>query len=254
MFLSKVEGETICPCLMVWLKKFRVKRFVCCCLFGEWLILGSGYRWYLDTGITVSLILGSGYRWYLDTGIRVSLILGSGYCWYLDIGIWVSLILGLGYHWYSVLGIIDTRFWVSLILGYWYHWYSVWGIIDTRFWVSLILGYWYLGIIDTRVGYLRLCMQYVKITLGWLTHKTSQAPQFFFTGEAHMYPASLNFCSFSWKSLAMKCQCFKATLKLVVLLRTQSAGSSRRSFNFISVSSSLSGRYPMGPASATLRR
>ena len=58
MLLSKVEGETICPCLMVWLKKFRVKRFVCCCLFGEWLILGSGYRWYLDTGIWVSLILG----------------------------------------------------------------------------------------------------------------------------------------------------------------------------------------------------
>ena len=96
MFLSKVEGETICPCLMVWLKKFRVKRFVCCCLFGEWLILGSGYRWYLDTGITVSLILGSGYRWCLDTGIWVSLILGSGYRWYLDTGIWVSLILGLG--------------------------------------------------------------------------------------------------------------------------------------------------------------
>ena len=35
MLLSKVEGEKICPCLMVWLKKFRVKRFVCCCLFGE---------------------------------------------------------------------------------------------------------------------------------------------------------------------------------------------------------------------------
>ena len=34
----------------------------------------------------------------------------------------------------------------------------------------------------------------------------------FFTGEAHMYPASLNFCSSSWKSLATKCQCFKATL------------------------------------------
>ena len=28
MLLSKVEGETICPCLMVWLKKLRVKRFV----------------------------------------------------------------------------------------------------------------------------------------------------------------------------------------------------------------------------------
>ena len=41
-------------------------------------------------------------------------------------------------------------------------------IIDTRLLVSLILRYeyWYLGIIDTRVGYLRLCMQYVKITLG----------------------------------------------------------------------------------------
>ena len=66
-------------------------------------------------------------------------------------------------------------------------------------------------------------MQYVKITLGWLTHKTSQAPQYFFTGEARMYPASLNFCSSSWQSLETKCQCFKATLKLVALLRTHSA-------------------------------
>ena len=38
MLLSKVEGETICPCLVVWLKRSRVKRVVCCCLFG------SGYR------------------------------------------------------------------------------------------------------------------------------------------------------------------------------------------------------------------
>ena len=81
----------------------------------------------------------------------------------------------LGY-WYH--GILDTWFWVSLILGYWYQ-----GIIDACFWVSLILGYWYLGIIDTRAGYLRLRMQYVKITLWRLTHKTSQAPHFFSPGK-----------------------------------------------------------------------
>ena len=132
-------------------KKFRVKRFVCCCLFGEWLILGSGYRWYLDTGITVSLILGSGYRWYLDTGITVSLILGSGYRWYLVLGIvdtrfWVSLILGSGYHWYLDQGIIDIRFGVSLILGSGYRWY-----LDTGIWVSLILGSGYRWCLDTGI-------------------------------------------------------------------------------------------------------
>ena len=105
----------------------------------------------------------------------------------IDTRFWVSLILGYWYH-----GIIDTRFWVSLILGYWYL-----GIIDTRLWVSLILRYWYLGIIDTRVGYLRLCMQYVK-NYSWMTHPQNiSSATVFFTGEAHMYPASLNFCSSS---------------------------------------------------------
>ena len=117
---------------------------------------------------------------------------------------YLGIVLGSSY-----LGIIDTRRWVSMILGYWYL-----GIIATTFWLSLILvsgsivdnycRYWYLGIIDTRVGYLRFCMQYVKMIFGWLTHKTSQAPQFFFTGEAHMYPASFNLCSSSLKSLETK--------------------------------------------------
>ena len=138
------------------------------------LILGYWYHGIIDTRFWVSLILGYWYQGIIDTWFWVSLILGSGYHWYSVLGIIDTWILVSGYHWYSVWGIIDTRFWVSLILGYWYL-----GIIDTRLWVSLILRYWYLGIIDTRVGYLRLCMQYVKITLGWLTHKTSQAPHFF---------------------------------------------------------------------------
>ena len=74
------------------------------------------------------------------------------------------------------------------------------GIIDTRLWVSLIVRFWYLGIIDTRVGYLRLCMHCENYS--WMTHPQNiSSATIFFTCKAHMYPASLNFCSSSWKSL-----------------------------------------------------
>ena len=146
----------------------------------------------IDTRFWVSLILGYWYHGIIDTRFWVSLMLGYWYQGIIDIRFGVSLILGSGYRWY-----LDTGIWVSLILGSGYRWY-----LDTGIWVSLILG---LGI----CGY--ACNMW-KLLLGDSPTKHLKRHSFF-TGEAHMYPASLKFCSSSSKSLATKCQCFKATLK-----------------------------------------